>query len=231
MLLDESSAADWSVADVDRGINFAYHELVSAVVEAYEDYYIKTTNLDTAADTQEYGEAEGFPSDFFKMRRVEINYDPADSNSKPKRALPISLDEVKTDLGNEVVTVTTRSNPAYYLLGHGSNLKLGFIPIPSEDGTDAIKLWYVYTPSDLEASNDTPDLPYPDRYARLIPYGAAADLLRKGQQEEVAARQYRLEFEMGLEKMKQQLEERKADDVKGVTDTVGLDVAFDRNMF
>jgi hypothetical protein len=224
MLLDESSAADWSVVDVDRAINFAYHEVVTAVIEAFEDYYAKTINLDTAAGKQEYGEDDGFPRDFFKMRRVEINYDVSDSNSKPRRALPISLDDVKQDLANE--TLSTYRSPSYYLLGHGSNLKLGFIPIPNNDGTDAIKLWYVYTPADLSASNDVPDIPYADRYAHLIPYGATVDLLRKGQQEEVAARQYRLEFEMGLEKMKQQLEDRRADDVKGVTDTVGLDLGF-----
>jgi len=225
--LDEIIAADWSVAQVDEGINYIYHEVVTAIIEVYEDYYVGTpAEFDSEEDKQEYGEDEGFPTDFFKVRRVEINYDTSNSNSSPSKALPITSDDVKRDLGNTTIGITTKRNPGYYLHGHGSHIKLGFIPIPDETGTDAIKLWYVYFPVDLSATTDEPDIPYPDRYCRLIPLGAAADLLRKGQQEEAAAARYRLEFEAGLEKMKQQLEDRKADDIKSVTDVVGLDLDF-----
>lgn len=228
LLLDESVAADWSATQVDQAINYAYHELVTSVSEVYEDYYIKKTQLDTVEDQQEYDVAtDSFPSDFFKMRRVEINYDTSNTNATPQRALPIILDDVRRDLGNENVGVAVQRNPAYYLIGMGSNLKLGFIPVPDEDGTNAITLWYYYTPTDLSATSDEIDVPYPDRYGRLISYGAAADLLRKGQQEEVAAARYRGEFELGLEKMKQQLEDRRADDVRGVTDVVNLNTWFD----
>ena len=228
LLLDEATAADWSIAQVDRAINFAYHEIVAAAMEVFEDYYLKTDTWNSTADQQEYGTTDGFPTDFFKIRRVEINYDTSVSTSSPRRALPITLDDVSRDLGNTSIGVTPQRNPAYYLFGQGSNLKLGFLPIPDETGTNAIKIWYVYYPADMSASTDTPDIPYPERYSRLIGYGAAGDLLRKGQQEEAAAARYRLEFEAGLEKMKQQLEDRRADDVRGVTDVVGIDLQFDR---
>jgi len=220
MLLDEQTAADWSVAQVDSAINYAYQEIVTAAMESYEDYYIKDTNLDTVEDQQEYDvDTDDFPDDFFKMRRVEINYDTSNDNSSPARALPVSFDDVQRDLGNTNLSIATRGKPNYYLIGMGSNLKLGFLPVPDESGTDAIKLWYIYIVDDMSATTDTPDIPYEDRFSRLIGYGAAADLLRKGQQEEVAAARYRAEFELGLEKMKQQLEDRRSDGVKSITDT------------
>ena len=229
VLLDEATTADWSVAEVDTAINYAYHELVTAIMETYEEYFIKTDTFNSVANQQEYGQSDGLNSDFFKIRRVEINYDPSNSNASPERAYPIILDDITRDVGNANWGVISRSHPNYYLIGHGStNMKLGFIPIPDEAGTNAIKIWYVYMPVDLSAITDEIDIPYPDRYGRLISYGAAADLLRKGQQEEAAALRYRAEFEMGLEKMKQQLEDRKADDVKSITDVLALPQGIDR---
>ncbi len=229
MLLDETTAADWTNIQVDAAINYAYHEVVASVVKVYEDYYVKTDQMNTTADRQEYDQTtDGFPTDFFKIRRVEINYDTSDSNSSPRRALPVKLDDIDRDLGNTAIGNTPQRNPGYYLIGQGSNLKLGFIPIPDETGTNAIKIWYVYFPSDLSANTDTIDIPYPERYGRLISYGAAGDLLRKGQQEEVAAARYRAEFEAALQKMIEELEDRTADDIRGVTDTVDMDLDFDR---
>lgn len=226
MWLDEATPADFTNAQIDEALNYAYQEVVTAAMEVYEDYYLKTDQFNVVEDQQEYGTDDGFPTDFFKIRRVEINYDVNTSGSTPKRALPISLDDVKRDLGNTTIGLTPQRRPGYYLVGQGSNLKLGFLPVPDENGTNGIKIWYVYMPSDLSATSDSPDIPYADNYARLICQGATADLLRKGQQEEEAAARYRLEFEAGLEKMKQQLEDRKADDVKTTTDVVGLALDF-----
>lgn len=223
VVLDESTPADWTDANVDAAINFAYHEVVTLITEVYEDYYMKTDTLDTVASGQEYGEDEGFPTDFFKMARVEINYNVA-AEASPSKATAITLPDVGRDLGNTNVSSST-SSPGYYLIGRGENLKLGFIPVPTLGETDAIKLWYSYVVDDLDADSDIPDIPYVDRYARLIAYGALADLLDKGQQESVAADKYQERFEIGMEKMKQQLEDRK-DGIKGVTDVRGLNLDF-----
>ena len=227
-LLDEAVAADWTTGDVDRYINYAYHEVFTSIVSTFEDYYVKTTYIDTVADQQEYDQDDGVPTDLIKVRRIEINYDTSDSNASPKRALPVTLDDIRRDVGNTSLGITLWRNPAYYLYGIGSNSKLGFVPIPDENGTNAIQLWYVYKPSDLSATSDEVDIPYSDRYGRLIAYGAAADLLRKGQQEEQAAAQYRLEFEAGLRKMRAELEDRRADDIRTVTDVGSADIFFDR---
>lgn len=230
MLLDEATASDWSSAQVDAAINYNYHDVVTTAMEVYENYYVTNDTLDSVADQQEYGQSDGFPTDFFKIRRVEINYDVDQTNSTPKRALPVNIDDVRFDLANTANAITVRRSPGYYLLGSGSETVLGLLPIPDNSDTDAIKIWYVRYAVDLSDSETNVDIPYADRYARLISYGAAADLLRKGQQEEGPAKQYRGEFEAGLEKMKQQLEDRRADDSKGITDTVGEDLNFDHTL-
>lgn len=224
MFLDEETAGDWTVAQVDSAINYTYHEVVTSVVDVFEDYYTTTDTFDSVADQQEYDSTDGLPTDIYKLRRVEINTDPSNSNATPSRALPIGMDDVYRDLGN--TSTSSSRHPSYYLIGSGSGEKIGFIPIPDEAGTDAIKIWYVQKQTDLTSATDEPVLPYGERYCRLIVWGAVADLLSKGQQEEQASNKYRSMFEVGLQKLKTELEDRKADECKGITDTTGLNLDF-----
>lgn len=83
------------------------------MIEVFEDYYITEATADTVADQQEYT----LPTDFLKIRRVEINYDIDSSNSSFMRALPIAIDEVKTNLGNINLGVSIGSRPGYFLQG------------------------------------------------------------------------------------------------------------------
>lgn len=224
--MDEATTADWTPEEVDREINSGYQEVVTSVMEIYEEFYVTTTTFDSKEDQQEYGTSDDFPTDFFKMRRVEINFDTSNSNSIPRRAKPVSIDSVLRDLGNSALGISIYRNPAYYLIGSGSGIKLGFIPIPARDGTNAIKIWYIPVQTDLSDSTNSPNIPYEDRYSKLISLYASATLLRKGQQEEVAARQYLLDFEEGLAKMRAQLEDRVADDAKAIIDTMQFDTDF-----
>ena len=229
MYLDESTEADWEDTEVDLEINAGYQEVVTSVMETYENFYLVTGTFNTVADQQEYGTADGFPTDFFKLIRVEINYDTTNSNSVPSRAKPIDINNVQRDLGNSALGITVYRNAAYYLYGSStgsSGVKLGFIPIPTRNGTNAVKIWYIPTISDLSSSTDNLNIPYVDRYFKLVSLYAASQLLRKGQQEETAAGNYMREFLLGLERMKQQLEDRVSDDVKQVVDTVGMDIDF-----
>lgn len=228
--LDEATESDWEDTEVDAAVNDGYHELVTSTMETYEEFYVVTDLFDSVASQQEYGTADGVPTDIFKIRRLEVNYDVSDSNSIPKRAIPVSIDSVLRDLGNSALGITVYRNPAYYLLGSStgsSGIKIGIIPKPTRSGTDAIKLWYIPVQADLSATSDSPNIPYPDRYYKLISLYAAATLLRKGQQEEEVALTYMKEFNFGLAKMQQQLEDRVADSGKSIVDTAGMDNDFD----
>lgn len=217
-LLDEATTADWTDAEVQREVNVGYMKVYSAVVNVYEEYYSTKTTTTSVANQQEYN----LPDDVYKIRRVELDYTPDQSSSIPRRAIPVSMDSILRDLGSSALGISVWRNPAYYIRGN----KIGFIPVPTRGGASAITLWYIKTVSELSSSSDAIDIPFPDRYFESIPLEAAGTLLRKGQQEELAARAYLLDAQDRRDKMRNELEDRVSDDAKRIIDTMGNDVDF-----
>ena len=216
--LDESTQADWMDTDLSRIINKHYHRVVTSVIDVFENYYITEATADTVADQQEYA----LPSDFWKIRRVVINYDISSSNASFSRCLPVDIDEIRYNLGNTNTGVTVVRNPSYYLQGD----LIGFLPVPTNDGDEAIKIWYIRYKIDLVEDTDTIDIPYPDRYYSIITKAAAAEALRKGQQEPIEAKRLEDEAATDLKKMQMELEDRIAEEGKRVIDTSGENLDF-----
>lgn len=216
--LDESTQADWLDTDLNRIINKNYHRVVASVIDVFEDYYLTEATADIVADQQEYA----LPSDFYKMRRVEINYDIDSSNSSFSRCLPMNIDQVRYNLGNANIGVKILRNPSYYIQGD----LIGFIPIPTTAGDEAIKIWYIKQKTDLVEDTDTIDIPYPDRYFGIISKATAAESLRKGQQETVEGERLEMEAQNDLERMKRELEDRVAEEAKRTIDTSGMNLDF-----
>lgn len=216
--LDEAAQADWTDTEVTREINAKYMEIYTAIVGVFEDYYSVKSQTASVANQEEYA----LPSDCYKVRRIEISYSPSDSSDIPRRALPVSMDSVLRDLGNSSLGITVYKNPSYYIRG----TTVGIIPAPTQAGSTAITLWYIKNISELSATTDTIDIPFPDRYGQLISLGAAATLLRKGQQEELVASKYFADYENGKVKMMEELEDRLADGNKQIVDTAGEDLDF-----
>ena len=217
--LDEVSEADWTNTELDYFINQAYHEVASSVMETFEDYYMSVpTFSDSVEDQQEYV----LPTDFHKIRRVEINYDTTNDDSNYQRALPSNIDEVRGRLENTDFLIGNSRNPVYYLVGD----RIGFLPILNENGTDAIKILYIKEIADMDEDTDEIDIPYPERYYKLIVLRATADALRKGQQESVEADKLDVKFEKGLEKMKRELEDRVSEEGKTIIDVSNDNLEF-----
>jgi len=235
--LDEVAQADWKDVEVEREINNGYHRVVAAVMTTYEDFYIDTATFNTIANQQEYGETDGLPANLFKIRRLEVNYNPQTANSKRMRVKATSIDHVFQNLENTSGSVTPFNQPVYYLIGGaGTDYKVGLIPVPTQSGPDTqandnAKVWFVAQVDDLVDSIDEVLIPYPDRYAQIISRYAASVLLSKGQQEEKAAIAYMEIFSRDLALMQQQLEERVSDSVPSVVDTVGEDIDFSMGSF
>lgn len=225
MYLDESQAADWLDTEVDLAINRSYHDVAGSVMEIYEQFYETTTPFTYAivATTQEYT----IDSSLIKVTRVEINYNPTTSGSVATRATPIKEDEVRGNLAN--TNSSTTSNASYYLHGDIGAQKIGFIPVPQTSDTGVnkhISVWGIALPSDLSSASDNVNIPYADRFAYLISMRAAAQLMRKGQQEENNAANYIQEYERGLSQMKTFLKERQSDDAWVITDSANEDTDF-----
>lgn len=228
--LDESSQADFLDTEVLRSANRAYHDVIGAVMEVYEEYYNTTTPYTYAvvANQQEYTIA----SSLIKTTRVEINYDPITASSVAVRAIAIKPNEIRTNLNNTNSKYSFAS-PGYYLHGNIGAQKIGFVPIPSIADTTgkSISVWGIDLPSDLSAAGDNVNIPYADRFAYLVALRAAAQLLRKGQQEENNAQNYINEYQKGLVQMKSFLADRQADGVRMIQDALGEDTDFSAGGF
>lgn len=199
-------------------------------VTVYEDYFITTANFNTVANRQEYTvSVDSVPSNVFKIRRVELNYDTSNTNGAPTRMLLITnMDVVRRDLAytNAGVGLRTNSNSFYYSYGFRSNFVMGFIPIPSRAGTNAVKIWYVTEASDLSGDSSDINIPYADKNYIYVVYGATADALRFGGQATSDADSFESLYKAGMDKMQEELEDREAQDTKTVLDFSGESLDF-----
>lgn len=225
--LDEANQTDWLDTEVTRSINRAYHGVVSHVIQVYEQFYETTTPFTYAIvlNQQEYT----IDSSLIKVTRVEINYNPNTSGSQPNRCQPIKMDEVRFNLAN-TNNAGSFFSAGYYLHGSIGAQTIGFLPVPTTDsdtnGTKSISVWGIALPSDLVNASDNVNIPYADNFAYLIALRAAAQLLRKGQQEEAAAARYLNEYQQGLHDMMTFLKDRQADDTWNITDSLLEDIDF-----
>lgn len=225
MYLDEVAQTDWLDTEVDREINYAFQEVAGKVMEVYEEFYSQVTQhqYNTVVNQQEYT----IDAAILKIERVEINYNPASTNTQTIRAQAIKMAELPQNLANTSVGGTGLFNSGYYLYGAQHEQKIGFVPIPQVAGTNNITVWSIDAPSDMSTSTTAVYIPYPDRFGKLIEIRAASNLLRKGQQEEAVAKEYVREYELGIVEMQSFLKERQSDGPWMIEDAANEDINFD----
>lgn len=212
-ILDETSEADWSDSQIHTAINYAYLEMYTAVIDTYEDYYRTVSTTSLIEDQQEYA----IPSDMYKLRRIEVKYDADDDFVKARL---YKMDQYTQMF--DTLTYSATNIPIYELSGDYIRL----LPIPSETVANGLRLIYIATQANMTDDDDEINIPFADRYAKYIVWGACAMLLSKGQQEETVSSKYEDLFQVGLEKMKTELENRYADGVKMIQDTQGSNNDF-----
>lgn len=187
--------------------------MYTAVVTTYEDYYKTLVTTSLIEDQQEYAT----PDDMYKLKRLEAKYDADDDYVKVRR---YSFDQNR--LGYDTTTYSATNRPLADLSGNFIRL----LPIPSETVADGLRLIYIAIATTLVDDTDRIDIPFEDRYAQHIVYGACSMLLSKGQQEEDVATKYETQFQVGLEKMKTELEDRFCDGAKMIEDSLQEDNTF-----
>lgn len=224
--LDEAVQTDWFDTEVIRSINRAYHDVVGFVIEDYEQYYETTTPFTYAliANQQEYT----IDSSLIKVSRVEVNYNPTVSGSQASRALAVRMEEILRNLANTNSVGSTFSS-GYYLHGSIGAQTIGLVPIPTTGDTTgkSIAVWGIALPTDLVSTTDNVNIPHADRFAYLVSLKAAAQLLRKGQQEEAAAARYLGEYRQGIVDMMTMLSSRQADGINTIVDVLNEDLDFE----
>lgn len=223
--LDEAVQTDWLDTEIISSINRAYHDVCSFVMEVYEQFYETTSPFTYAvvANLQEYA----IDTTLIKVTRVEINYNPTVSGSQSSRALSIKMDEIGRNLANTNSTGSSFS-VGYYLHGSLGSQTIGFVPIPTSGDTTgkSISVWGIALPTDLTTGSNV-NIPYADRFAYLVSLRAAAQLLRKGQQEEAAASRYMQEYRQGCQDLMTFLKGRQSDGGLYITDNLLDDIDFE----
>jgi hypothetical protein len=223
--LDESSQQDFLDTEVLMAINKAYQDVAGSVMEVYEQYYETTTPFSYAlvANQQEYI----IDPTIVKPTRVEVNFQPNVLPAVSSRLIPIKMNEVRGNMAN-TNPMGSFFSAGYYIHGDQGTQKIGFIPIPTVGDTTgySISVWGITMPTDLINNTDNVNIPYVDRFVYLVSLRAAAQLMRKGQQEENNAQNYINEYEKGIVQMKSFLKDRQADDLTIITDVLGDDLDF-----
>ena len=228
--LDEATQADFLDSEIISSVNIAYHDVASAVMDIFEEYYATITPFTYAvvAGKQEY---QIDPS-LIHVERAEINYNPVLVGSVTTRAMPVKMDEIRGNLAN---TNTTGSfvSPIYYVHGDIGAQQIGFLPVPTVSDTTgkSISVWGVALPQDLVYPTDNVNIPYADRFYYLISLYAAAQMLRKGQQEENVAGNYIAEYKAGLTDMQSFLKNRRSDDGDYIVDNALESLDFETTGF
>jgi len=198
-ITDETDTTQLTDAVLNVFINTRYHELVSKLMTAFEDYFGTSDNtIDLVTDQVEYDLPVDANSrcEVMKVKRVEIAYDGSDYNL----AYPFDMND-KWTTESDTQGQYTQEEPHYYLYGN----KIGFDPKPTSNQSNAVKLWYIARQADL--SNDTDKPAIPDEYHQLIVYGASADV-KKRDDNFNAARNYEMDYKEGVREMINELKKR-----------------------
>ena len=206
--VDDSSLGVW--------VNDAYMQMVDEVGKAIPDFFTKSATTSSVTSQQEYA----LPSDFEKILMVNIQIDNEWHRVLPMPNINYIPIQARTDSGQGF----TWSNARYYVIG--SNI--GFMPIPDETTSNNIKVWYVYTPTEMDDDTDEPALP--DKYHHYLKYGAYATYLDQDD-EHAAAERMRIRFDQLIDRMVENLSQRQVDEPKSVEITHGQDLYVDQEAY
>lgn len=202
--VDDGGLATW--------VNDAYMQMCDEITKVNPDFFTKSATTSSVTSQQEYD----LPSDFEKALMVNIQID-----GTWKRALPLAnINQIPTVADTSSGQGFSWATPRFYIVGGN----IGFMPIPDETTTNNIKVWYVYTPEEMDADADVPALPA--KYHHVIKYGAYANYLDQDD-EHAAAERMRIRFDTLTQRMVENLVDNQIDEPRSVEITTNHDLYFD----
>lgn len=206
--------------EVDDGglvtwVNDAYMNMVDEITKVNPDYFTKSSTTDLVVAQQEYD----LPTDFEKALMVNVYQD-----SQWFRALPLAnINSIPVVSRTDSQQGFVINEPTYYIIGDN----IGLMPIPTAAVDEGLKLWYVYTPEELDADSDEPA--FPKKFHHIIKLGAYANYLDQDD-EHVAAENMRRRFDRRVEAMVESMSSNQVDEPRSVEISEGLDLYYDDTM-
>ena len=214
--------ADTSVvsdATLLRIANKYFSRIVGAVFEIKEDLFAAISTKNLIADTQDYAlDADSTTTPFgggtvnWSVLRVEIQLD----GTNWRVAKPTTIEELNSATVNatEINKMFSANDPKYALFG----TDIRIFPIPTVAVTSGLRLFIVKRPSELDGtSNVLGNATYQigKEFLDVLSVGMSADIFERfgqlTQQQNALAM-----FEMGIDRIKRQLDQRPKDVVNGL---------------
>lgn len=186
-------------------INDGYNQLIDEVIANNPDYFVKIGTINLVGGTNTYT----LPTDCEKVSMVSVQ-----TNGEWKRFFPLNNLGYSSADNDDDYDLT---NPKYYI--YGSSIVLD--PTPASSVTNGLKLWYVYTPTQLTSDSSVPAVPA--RYHGLIKYWAYANYLDRDD-EHVSAERMRQRFDALVGKMRDNMFGGQNDQPKTVEIVTNLDM-------
>lgn len=166
--LTNTNSTTFTDADTLVSANVWYDILTADIVSSMDDWDLggEIATADMVANQQEYV----FPTDIFKIKRIEVSYD--GTNWHVARRFDVNEMNEPTDT-TTISNNFSKNNP--FVDTYDNSIFL--YPIPDSNVTGGIKIFYEPLPTQLANSSDEPNISRP--YHVGISIGMALDYLKK----------------------------------------------------
>ncbi len=155
--LDDLNATYFTSAQVNVWINNAQTEAAKQLMQAYENYFLRTVSTVTVYGQSDYV----LPSDFKKLNRLELVVSGTGLAENRQMLVPTTL--------NQLMLVGPRpGTPLQYVLKKN---RITLDPVP--DNTYTLRLYYSNLPVDMTLDTDVPGVP--GEYHEYVAVLAAMD--------------------------------------------------------
>lgn len=142
--LDDLQGAYFTPQQMNVFINNAHREVQKQLIQAFEDYYLKSVQTVTVQGQGDYI----LPLDFMKLRRLEYVLSGHGVNENPVQLSSVTLGQ------KDMIPIGT-GTPSVYIL---KSDRFTVLPLPQSSGV-ILRLFYTYRVQDMTQDTDVPDVP------------------------------------------------------------------------
>jgi hypothetical protein len=196
--LNDPNKTFFTATQIQSRINLAQKVLQSILIDSYQDRYTVCVTSATIANTGRYL----LPSDFRKIRRLEILTSGSGDTATYKKIEPMDLNQ------QDLLSPGAGTPSRYFLVRNHMYLR----QVPAQVWT--MHMNYVYTVADLTTDGQTPDIPA-EYHEFLAVLSVRADLVQDGV-DMTAILELKKEYE---EKIRMDAANRKPDGARMITAT------------
>lgn len=154
--ITNTNSVTFTDANAYRVISNRNTQLVIQLSKLKEDYLVERSTHSLVANQEEYL----LPSDCIRLKRLEIQW------TSGGTWYPVSFYDINESGRPQDSTTINNEHTTSLPFADVFDESLFLRPIPTENNTDGLKLWYVMRPADVTATTDTPDSPL--AYHRLL---------------------------------------------------------------